>query len=422
MEQPAKEIVAPQKEEKKQEVKEVKKEEKKAESIQEEPKGLKPKRVGYSLFTASAVIKTANGKFSVTRIVEEKTEKMVRAAFEKAVKNDLGKARSVTKFYMKPYAVGDENITEEIIEKPAPMVQRELTLQEKALEILCTSPYVHLYKMPTKGNKQPAYLIGKDKDEIVDIIKEHRAEARRELQSAFMEGNQEVDEEAYEKTIRGIRQMSGTEIKNDRRAIKSIYERTDESLQNTIKDHENSLYKETHKEEIVMENFKKAAENESLQLYVVYLREYKEETKTLIISNNEEVAQSLAMYNDTMANFLEEHNLGRQIDITTDTYNNVGLEGVEGVASIEDGIKLFLSKDNLCTQAFCDPELTMDKYIRVLDTIKKTLKMTKKEKSAALEEILKLKDAVNGKDVVSSVVRKRFGGMGDIEKRIIGAI
>lgn len=370
---------------------------------QEQPEILQPKRKGYSLFTITSNVKTNNGKFNVTKIIEEKNEKMAQILYKKTVEKELGKAKSITKSSIRAYSIGDVECIEEIVEKVAPAVVKELTLQERALDILCTSPYVHLFKVSGTPNQQAIYLVGENKQEIIDIVEEHRQEARQEVQTMFMDTKQ-VDEEVYNKLIKRIKKMSGEEIKRDKSAIKSVYNRTDESLENIIKDHEKAVYKIEHKEEIVTANFEKAAKDGSLQLYSVFIEGYREGTETLIVADDDNVAKAIALCNEQMAEYLEKNleDKDEHFSPQLGTYQYVTLEG------IENGMELFLSRDNLCTQAFCDPELTMEKYKKVLKTIDKVHHMTKEQKKKALDKILEFKKAVNIETIISDVTNNKL--------------
>lgn len=419
MEQPAKEIVVSQKEEKKQEIKEVKK----AEPVQkEEQKGLKPKRIGYSLFTASAVVKTANGKFSVTRIIEEKTEKMVKAAFEKAVKNDLGKARSVTKFYMKPYSIGDENITEEIIEKPAaPAVVKEPTIFEKALEILCTSPYIHLYKTPKVKTQPSTYLVAQTKDELVDMFMEKKEKAQEMINTmSNIADFAEVDEKAYSKLINETKRMSGQEIKNDKNAIRTVGSKSEEALQAIIDVHEAEAYKEEHKYEIVEKNIRMIMDSGNLGLFKIFLPEYEDETSSLIIADTADNAKLIATCTDYMHDFIEEHT--QQSILTGDKVTiTVGVKQYQTpeIDVLLKGIDVLLSRDNACSEALVDPEFTVEKWELFLSKVKQVGNMTSEEKQRALDKLANSKFA--RRDDFKSILDK-IGKRGNIEKRIIGTI
>ena len=94
---------------------------------------LQPKRKGNTLYTITSNIKTANGKYLVTKIIEESDEKKAKILYEKEVKKELGKPRNITKMTIKEYEVEDKENIVEIIDAPV-LVEENEKLDLKSVE------------------------------------------------------------------------------------------------------------------------------------------------------------------------------------------------------------------------------------------------------------------------------------------------
>lgn len=377
---------------------------------------LKPKRKGNLLFTITSNVKTANGRYAVTRIIEEQNQKMAQKIFEKAVKKDLGKARSITKTTISEYKSGDVESTEEIIEKVLPKSEEsEQTLFQKALDVLCTSPYIHLYKTPRIKNNSSLYLIATDKETLIKQIKESKEKMQEVLNCVQNIG--EVDERAYKKLIYETKMMSGQEIRSDKNAIKVVGSKTEDVLNSIIQTHEEMEYNEEHKYEIAEKNIKNIMASDKMHLYKVFMQGFEEESSQLIIADNPERAQLIGTYNDFMHDFIKEHSnktiFDDGITITVGIIDDVDVE------IICKHLDILIDKNNACSQALIDPEFTIAKWEMFLNNVNKVENMSSQEKDKALERLIKL-GKVAQKDVEKLIEEATKGGK--FEKRIIGTI
>ena len=393
------------------------------EEIKEEPieepvraVGLQPKRRGYYLFTITSNVKTANGRYIVTKIIEELNEKMAQKMFEKEVKKDLGKPRSLTKTTIKKYEVGDEEKTEEVIDKIIPLAEpKEKTLFEQALEVLCTSPYIHLYKTPRVKDTPPRYLIAQNRQEIIDGFNDCRNKAKDVLDTLGDIG--EVDDAAYKKLINETKQMTEKEIKLDKNAIKSIGQRDEEALQEVIKLHEEKTYNEEHKYDIAKANIQKIIDAKEMHLYKVFIQGFEEETETLVIARTPRHAKLIGSCNDFMHDFMVEKEIfGKDgVVITVCCY-----EDLKDASTIYNHLEKFLERDNACSQALVDPEFTIHKWERFLDKIEKVDNMSSQERQNAVDRLMK-SGRMEQKDI-EKLIKEATRNGGQIGKRIIGTI
>lgn len=377
---------------------------------------LKPKRKGNLLFTITSNVKTANGRYLVTKIVEEQNQKMAQKAFEKIVKKELGKARSMTKTTIAEYQMGDIESVEEIVEKILPKAEKsEPTLFQKALDVLCTSPYIHLYKTPRIRNNSSAYLIATDKESLIKQFEESREKAQEMLNYAQNIG--EVDEKAYRKLINETRAMSGQEIKSDKNAIKVIGSKTEEALNKIIQTHDEMTYNEEHKYEIAEKNIKSIMISDKMHLYKVFMQGFEEESSQLIIADNPKRAQLIGTCNDFMHDFIKEHSDKTMFDEGVTI--TVGIIDDVDVKDICKHLDVLLDKDNACSQALVDPEFTIAKWKRFLDGVNKVENMSSQEKDRALGRLIK--SGMVAQEDVAKLIKEATKG-GKFGKRIIGTI
>ena len=377
---------------------------------------LKPKRKGNLLFTITSNVKTANGRYVVTKIVEEQNQKMAQKAFEKIVKKELGKARSMTKTTIVEYQIGDVESVEEVVEKALPKAEKtEPTLFQKALDILCTSPYIHLYKTPRIRNNSSLYLIATDKESLIKQFKEGKEKAQEMLN--YVQDIGGVDEKAYRKLINETRVMSGQEIKSDKSAIKAIGSKTEEALNGIIQKHEEMAYNEEHKFEIAEKNIKNIMASNKMHLYKVFMQGFEEESSQLIIADNPKRAQLIGTCNDFMHDFIKEHSNKTMFDdgvtITVGIIDDVDVE------TICKHLDILIDKDNACSQALVDPEFTIEKWDRFLNKVNRVENMSSQEKDRALGKLIE-SGRIAQEDVAKLIKEATKGGK--FGKRIIGTI
>ena len=99
--------------------------------------GRTPKK-GFKLYTISANVKLKDNRFFIQKVVEAKTEKHANIEYDKMVKKEYGKPKSITKRTFKTYENGDEDICNTIVDEPKRVIQDSPELIEfnKKLEVL----------------------------------------------------------------------------------------------------------------------------------------------------------------------------------------------------------------------------------------------------------------------------------------------
>ena len=110
-------------------------------------------RKGYHLYTICSTIKIGNDRTTVQRIVEEKNEKLANVEYNRIIKKEYGKPKSVTRRTIKPYSEEDEEFSVEFIEEKP--VEREKTPEEiefeNKLKVL-DGGYIGLFKVTLNKN------------------------------------------------------------------------------------------------------------------------------------------------------------------------------------------------------------------------------------------------------------------------------
>lgn len=375
--------------------------------------GLKPKRKGNLLFTVTSNVKTPNKRYVVTKIIEEKNEKMAKIMYEKSLKNSLGKIRNMTKMTITEYKVGDSEHIEEIVERKTTVNEpKELTLFEKALEVLCTSPHIHLYKTPLVSGKKSAYLIAASMEDFVDKIKEIKEDAEKkfnEMQNILDDNDLDVEfnDSAFYKIVKKTRELTGAEIKSDKNAIKAIGKRDEEDLKAIIKIHEDEEYRKEHRFDIAKNNIKKLMKVDNMKIYNVYIEGFKKESSQFVIATESGQAMMLARYNEIMNDFISEKIDKGELDKATNKVVSAHIS-FENDEDMDKHLKSFLEKENACVQALTDLDFTPEKWISFLDKIDTVLKMTEEERGAAVKSILN--SGLIQKEKVNKLIEKAING------------
>ena len=138
-------------------------------------------RSGFNFFTISSNVKIGNEKFNIQRIVQEKNEKLANTEYDRIIKKEFGKPKSITGRTIKKYEDGDNEFMVTVEEKK--LVERKKTPEEidleKKIELL-TTDVMGLFKvilstkyvMPQSATQ---YVLAQDKEGVysqLDIIEE----------------------------------------------------------------------------------------------------------------------------------------------------------------------------------------------------------------------------------------------------------
>lgn len=387
----------------------------------EEDIGLKPKRKGYNLFTITSNIKTASGKFVVTKIIEEINDKKAKILYEKEVKKELGKPRSITKFTINPYSAGDKESTEEIIEETPSNRDdetKEMSLFEQALEILCTSPYIHIFRIPysKQGTNKYHYDVFENEEHLNRVLKENLERAQNEIDNADLgvdELNREKRKEAervinsstklYQRMVSGAKQLSGQEIKNDKNVMRYIGKQDDEWYKNVIELHQEKDYEKNNRLTLARENIMKIVDSEEYHMYLISIKEIKNST-ALIAARTSEQANEVGMCSQYILDLLKENtpevNGEREVNVNSQVAQ-LERENVEKIIENDDALNQILDRTTFITEMVVKKNFSLDKLKNLLDRIEIVVNMTDEEKENAVKKLLskslpeRLKESIN---------------------------
>lgn len=376
---------------------------------QNENIALQPKKKGNSLFTISANVKTSNGKFFVTKIIEEADEKKAKILYEKEVKKELGKPRSVTKLLIEKYKIGDEEFVEELIEDTTPKEEnKELSLYEKTLDILCNSPYIHIFKIPSPkaGNGKFHYGIYASEEHLRDSLKETLDEVQSKIDKADFgmdELNREQRKEAekaiganerfYQKMVSGAKQLSEQDIKNDKNVIKYIGKQNDKWYKSIIDIHEEEKYEAENKLSIAKENIIKILNSDNINLYIMQLEDF-DKSSVLIAARTSEQANQIGMCSEHTLNLLKENipeeNGKREVNVNARVME-LDEKSMFKIFEEDEAFNDLLSRNTFTTKLIVKQGFTLNKLDKFLDKVDAVNSMTEEEKEKAVQELMKNK-------------------------------
>lgn len=368
------------------------------------------KALGYKLFTITANVKIADKRYNITRIIEEKNEKKARIIFEKTIKSELGKAKSITKYNILDYKVGDENVTDEIKEEVKK--QTEKSLFEKAFDILATSPYIHIYKIPNEmSNNSYHYAVyGNDTDmkrELVDKWQDFKNDKESEIQGKInisavgtkmekMLGRhmEKMDSVIY-KILNKTRRLTPAEVRNSKDVRKYVGSQDDEWYEAIIKIHESETYEHEHKEEIIVKNIQMIFDENRDDIQVFFGRiNGIVGSEGIVVARNEDQAHNVFMASEHIINVLKElKEINKKENPDSSSFNidlNLGKVKEDQKDCIYDKefMELFLQNETLGLQMLSDSELTIDKIDKVLAKIDRIENMSEEEKNNAVTNLI----------------------------------
>lgn len=182
-------------------------------------------RSGFNFFTISSNVKIGNEKFNIQRIVQEKNEKLANTEYDRIIKKEFGKPKSITGRTIKKYEDGDNEFMVAVEEKK--LVERKKTPEEidleKKIELL-TTDVMGLFKvilstkyvMPQSATQ---YVLAQDKEGVysqLDIIEERdRGENNGVLSNS----------------VKQIIKMTSNSIKMDKSCLKYLTKHSIQDIQ-----------------------------------------------------------------------------------------------------------------------------------------------------------------------------------------------
>lgn len=187
----------------------------------------RPCRNGFNLYTVVATIKIGNDKFIVQKIIEEKNERLANIEYDRMIKKEFGKPKSVTKRNSKEYENGEKDFCMQPVEETPKVIektQEEIAL-EKKIELL-QGEYMGLYKIIFNKNnfvKDTQYIFASSREDVdvqIDFIldKDKRVE----------------DKSAIYSKIRSVTRLTTSAMKVDKGCLKRLADCTVEEIEQMV--------------------------------------------------------------------------------------------------------------------------------------------------------------------------------------------
>lgn len=370
---------------------------------------LQPKRKGNTLYTITSNIKTANGKYLVTKIIEESDEKKAKILYEKEVKKELGKPRNITKMTIKEYEVEDKENIVEIIDAPVLVEEnekKELSLFEQALEILCKSPYIHIFKIPSPkvGANKFHYEIYKDEEHLKNSLRETFDEIQEKIDKADFgvdELNREKRKEAekiiganerfYQRMVAGAKQLSEQDIRKDKNVIRYIGKQDDEWYKTIISIHEEEKDEDENRITIIKENIKKILDSDKINLYIMRLEEF-DNSSILIAARTSDQANQIGMCSEHTLNLLKEgtseKDLKKELNVNAQVMK-LDDKSISKILENEDALNDLISRSTFTTDIITKRQFSLEKINKFLDKVDAVNNMTEQERKEAVNKLVK---------------------------------
>ena len=187
----------------------------------------RPCRSINNLYTINATVKIGNDKFVIQRVVEEKNEKLANIAYDKQVKKEFGKPKSVTKRTCKEYENGEEEFCKTASEPTIPVREKtpeEIELEQK-IEILQSE--IGLFKVEfgclRHVRNKFLYLYGDCVETIQDTIRSQMQSAMKNDRDCDL-SSQQMEEQIEEilSDVKNITRLDSNAIKMDKGALRHI--------------------------------------------------------------------------------------------------------------------------------------------------------------------------------------------------------
>lgn len=283
----------------------------------------RPCRKDYNLYTIVATIKIGNDKFVVQRIVEEKSEKLANIEYDRMIKKEFGKPKSVTKRNCKEYENGEKNFCEDFVEEIPKEIQKspEEVILEKKIELL-QGDYMGLYKiMFNKNNfvKDTQYIFASSREDVdtqIDFILKQ-------------DGHLEEKKLICSK-IRSITRLDSNAMKTDKGCLKRLKECSIENIEELIS-----------RSKKLQEDIKKEAEQKYKELikrgFKLYVGKLLPKGKEIFVelARNEDEAHLIILAEDRV----------HRIMLSGQKIEGAAVKEVEEIVKNSDTLQAFKSKD-----------------------------------------------------------------------------
>lgn len=171
---------------------------------------------GRKLFTIEAYVKIKSSKFYIRKIIEEVDEKSANIKYDKIIKAEYGKPKSITKRSIRLFQEGDTEICNTELEMKKQEEVKEKKEEDKDVDeielksSMLEKKYLNLYRVifnqkNTLKIKDVKYVLADKEDIIPSILAKG---LKKQLKK-------EVSEDVVKKSIKSIQRMERQDIKND---------------------------------------------------------------------------------------------------------------------------------------------------------------------------------------------------------------
>lgn len=323
----------------------------------------RPCRNGFNLYTVVATIKIGNDKFIVQKIIEEKNERLANIEYDRMIKKEFGKPKSVTKRNSKEYENGEKDFCMQPVEETPKVIektQEEIAL-EKKIELL-QGEYMGLYKiMFNKNNfvKDTQYIFASSREDVdvqIDFIldKDKRVE----------------DKSAIYSKIRSVTRLTTSAMKVDKGCLKRLADCTVEEIEQMVEG-------EKERQQKISEQAKKKYQKlieKGFKLYVGKLLPKKREIFVELARDDDE-ANLIILAEDRVhkamlaGQSIEGAAVGEVEKYAEDTE---AFKGFKDKDLDLDQIKTIAAKDDIIYITLFG-EKTVEEYIKYVDNAKKVM-------------------------------------------------
>lgn len=215
-------------------------------------------RSGYDFFTINANVKIGDDKFNIQRVVQEKNEKLANIEYDRIIKKEFGKPKSVTGRTIRKYQDGDEEFMTINEEKKIPerkKSQEEIDLENKIQ--LLTTDVMGLFKVTfstkyIKTQSATQYVFAQDIDgvyEQLDMIEERQEGECNQILS---------------NNVKQIIKMNANAIKMDKACLKHLLKYSVDDIQEM---YDNTVQINKEQFDKAVETYKELVKN-GFQLYI----------------------------------------------------------------------------------------------------------------------------------------------------------
>lgn len=352
---------------------------------------------GLSFFTVNANVKIGSEKYNIQRVVQEKNVKLANIEYDRIIKKEFGKPKSITGRTIHKYRDGDEEfmvIGEEKKLPEIPKTQEELDLEKKIA--LLTDNVMGIFKVTfsTKYiymNNATQYIFAQDSDGVYDQL--DRIEQRQDGEcNNVLSGS-----------VKQIVKMTESAIKMDKACLKHLAKHSVEDIQEmydkTVELNQKRFNKavETYKE-LKLKGFRVFAGKVKIKQEVTFieLARSEEEGSTLMIGE----ARTLGLTEGVKDDIPVQHKI---IDMTEEFTEGLEDEDEKAIC-IAETIKRISKKEDTAYDVLFDMQ-DAEQYI---DNIDNANILREKIKNGTVDNFIKEKvgEKIDG---ISKVLKNVFG-------------